>query len=203
MSKIIEKLETPDRTWTNVTLYPSISEATAAGLSFMHNEKEGSFFGTTSNDGNTLDKVGFVPYKGYYNDYLKIAKDTEPAVIQEHNKAFTTEIDHVKITMLDGKISEAEMKAYIDRAREKNPNKPIKGMIISVVDSNYVDIEYDFDIVPFHRTRRVTGYLADEHRMNNAKHSEVRDRVKHDVSPTMNFEDVYIDEVETGFEPEM
>ncbi len=202
MSKVIERLETQGQTWTNVTLYKSLDEVRNAGLSFMHEDKEGTFFGAVSNEGSTLDKVGFVPYKGYYPDYLKLARDSEPAVIQEHDKAFTAEIDHVNVTVLDGRLSEAEIKAYIDRAREKFPDKLVKAMTISVVDSNHVDIEYHHDTTPFQRLRRVTGYLADEHRTNNAKRSEIKDRVKHDISPTMDFEDVYIDNEEENSEEE-
>lgn len=36
--------------------------------------------------------------------------------------------------------------------------------------------------VPFHRIRRITGYLVGPlDRFNNAKRAEVRDRVKHNV----------------------
>lgn len=34
--------------------------------------------------------------------------------------------------------------------------------------------------IPFERIRRITGYLVgDLNRFNNAKHAEVKDRVKH------------------------
>ncbi len=206
MSKVIEKLETSSQTWTNVTLYQNISEATKAGMNFMYNDKEGTLFGEVSDDGKNLNKVGFVPYRGYYPDYLKISREDDPIAIEKHDKAFTAEVDHIKITVLDGEISEGEMKAYVDRGRKKYPNTPIKGINISVVDSNCVDIEYSFGVIPIQRIRRVTGYLAGTvDRFNDAKQAEVRDRVKHDVSQ-QNFEDVYIDNEEGKTdcpEPEM
>lgn len=54
------------------------------------------------------------------------------------------------------------------------------GAVNITLDGDYVDLSYDFDPVPFQRIRRITGYLVGTlDRFNNAKRSEVRDRVKH------------------------
>ena len=51
------------------------------------------------------------------------------------------------------------------------------------VDGDYVDITVNFKPEPpFHRIRRITGYLSTDYRhFNNAKQAEVKDRVKHGV----------------------
>ena len=99
----------------------------------------------------------------------------------------------VNVNVIGGTISDKEKEAYIKRARELYPERRISEMNITVVDENYVDIEYHYDTTPFQRIRRVTGYLAGTlDRFNNAKKAEVRDRVKHDVTVS-SFEDVYLE----------
>ncbi len=98
----------------------------------------------------------------------------------------------IKVNVIGGTISSEEKEAYVQRAKKLYPEKKIESMDITIVDGNYVDIEYHYDSVPFQRIRRVTGYLAGTlDRFNNAKKAEVRDRVKHDVTVS-DFEDVYI-----------
>lgn len=200
MSKIIEKLKTQHNTWRDAELFESVSEARAAGFSLMYEDKEGVVFGINSPDDiYTWDRIGFVPYRGYYPDYLKTAKETEPSDengIDKHDTVpVPKEIDHVKVTISGGEISEKEVKAYIDRKRNMdNGINPLKEIDITVVDDNYVDIKYDYGKEPFQRIRRVTGYLAGTvDRFNNAKKAEVGDRVTHDM-PQQNLEDVYIDD---------
>lgn len=83
------------------------------------------------------------------------------------------------VNVKNGKISQKELDAYIERANKKYSNKLIRSMDISL-DGEYVDIEYHFDDVPFDRIRRITGYLVGTlDRFNDAKRSEVSDRVKH------------------------
>lgn len=99
----------------------------------------------------------------------------------------------IKINVIGGSVSDAEKEAYVKRARELYPEKRINEMDITIVDDNYVDIEYHYDTAPFQRIRRVTGYLAGTlDRFNNAKKAEVRDRVKHDITVS-DFEDVYLE----------
>lgn len=99
----------------------------------------------------------------------------------------------IKVNVIGGTLSDAEKEAYVQRARTLYPEKRINEMNITVVDDDFVDIEYHYDTTPFQRIRRVTGYLAGTlDRFNNAKKAEVRDRVKHDVTVS-DFEDVYLD----------
>ena len=85
---------------------------------------------------------------------------------------------NVRVT--GGELPQEEIQAYIDRAEHKFGSKPqgidIKG------DGEYVELSYDFGPVPFHRIRRITGYLVGTlDRFNNAKRAEEHDRVKHAV----------------------
>ena len=60
------------------------------------------------------------------------------------------------------------------------------------VDGDFVDLAYQYDIRPFERIRRITGYLVGTlDRFNDAKRAEVMDRVTHEISD--DCEDVYVD----------
>lgn len=75
-------------------------------------------------------------------------------------------------------IPEVELQAYLEHANNTYPHR--NGVVNIALDGDYVDLSYDFDPVPFQRIRRITGYLVGTlDRFNNAKRSEVRDRVKH------------------------
>jgi hypothetical protein len=77
-----------------------------------------------------------------------------------------------------GILPQAELDAYLARARERFGREP-EGMSIRM-DGEYVDINYDFSAVPFQRIRRITGYLVGTlDRFNNGKRAEEHDRVKH------------------------
>ena len=81
----------------------------------------------------------------------------------------------------DGYIPEDEAAAYVDRGLEKY-GKGLEKVIATVVpdDPDMIDIEYCWCDVPFHRLRRITGYLVGSlGRWNNAKRAEEKDRVKH------------------------
>ena len=87
----------------------------------------------------------------------------------------------MKITVTGGTLNEAEINAYVEQLREKNPDKYIKTVTFTV-DGEYVDISYTYDNVPFERIRRITGYLVGTiDRWNDAKQAEEHDRVKHGV----------------------
>lgn len=89
----------------------------------------------------------------------------------------------MKVLVTKGQLSEKEIEAYIQRAEKKYPNGQVETMKISVIDNEYVDIEYVLKPVKFQRIRRITGYLVgDLDRFNNAKRSEVGDRLKHNTS---------------------
>ena len=86
---------------------------------------------------------------------------------------------HVNVT--GGQLPQEEIQAYITRAQQKYGTTP-QQMDIKV-DGEYVELSYDFGNAPFHRIRRITGYLVGTlDRFNNAKRAEEHDRVKHAVS---------------------
>lgn len=83
------------------------------------------------------------------------------------------------VKVINGDLSREEIDSYVSYAMEKYPNRVIRNMRITL-DGDYVDLDYDFDDVPFQRIRRITGYLVgDLSRFNNAKRSEVEQRVVH------------------------
>lgn len=85
----------------------------------------------------------------------------------------------MNIEVKNGQLSEQEIDSYLDYVRQKFPDKTIKTLEISV-DGDFVDLKYEFEPVPFERIRRITGYLVGTtDRWNNAKQSELKDRVKH------------------------
>lgn len=87
----------------------------------------------------------------------------------------------IEINVTNGKLSQKEIGTYISYGIKKYPKQPIKAIGIEV-DGDYVNVTYHFEKVPFQRIRRITGYLVGTlDRFNDAKKSEVRDRVKHDL----------------------
>lgn len=81
----------------------------------------------------------------------------------------------------DQRVTEAEIRAYIERGSLKHVNSAVTGLVL-LVDGENVDIRYDLAPVPFDRIRRITGYLVGTmDRWNDAKTSEESDRVKHGV----------------------
>ena len=78
-----------------------------------------------------------------------------------------------------GDLLPGELEAYIEHGKQEFPSKMITQIDIGI-DGDFVDVNYHFDDVPFQRIRRITGYLVGTlDRFNNAKRSEVDDRVKH------------------------
>ena len=87
----------------------------------------------------------------------------------------------INVNVQGGELSQAEINAYIVHGQKEFPEKTISAMDLKV-DGEYVDVDYYFSDVPFQRIRRITGYLVGTlDRFNNAKRSEVEDRVKHSV----------------------
>lgn len=87
----------------------------------------------------------------------------------------------VQVNVTGGKLEQAEINAYLERAKEKYPDKVISAMDIKL-DGEFVDITYHWKTVPFERIRRITGYLVGTlDRFNNGKRAEVADRVKHGI----------------------
>ena len=91
----------------------------------------------------------------------------------------------MRIEVEGGKISKKEQEAYAEYARNKNPDKRISLLKITV-NGDYIDMICYYDAVPFQRIRRITGYLVgDLDRFNDAKLAEVEDRVSHDMTLSM------------------
>lgn len=85
----------------------------------------------------------------------------------------------MKINVEGGTISKEEINAYIKHIEDEFPDKVIETLDIKI-DGDFVDLNYTFSQVPFERIRRITGYLVGTvDRFNDAKKSEVKDRVKH------------------------
>lgn len=98
----------------------------------------------------------------------------------------------MKITVKNGTMPKKEIDKYIEHFKETNPDKEFKSFEFTI-DGDYVDVTYTYDMVPFERIRRITGYLVGTiDRFNDAKRAEVEDRVKHGL----NAGDTTIDEIQ-------
>ena len=90
----------------------------------------------------------------------------------------TVDLMNCQVNVTGGVLPQEEINAYIQRAEKKFGQTPM-GIDIKV-DGEFVELSYDFGNQPFHRIRRITGYLVGTlDRFNNAKRAEERDRVKH------------------------
>jgi hypothetical protein len=87
----------------------------------------------------------------------------------------------VTITVHNGTINDDEAENYVARGRElygKNLTEIIA--TLDPDDPEMIGLEYKWNNEPFHRLRRITGYLVGNlSRWNNAKSAEEKDRVKH------------------------
>ena len=87
----------------------------------------------------------------------------------------------VNVTVKNGTLEQSEIETYLSRGREKYGDK-LQKMEITVCGDE-VEIDYTYEAKPFHRIRRITGYLVGTlDRFNNAKRSEEKDRVKHQLN---------------------
>ncbi|MCR4863445.1 MAG: hypothetical protein K5884_12735 [Ruminococcus sp.] len=87
----------------------------------------------------------------------------------------------MKVNVIGEQISQDEINAYIEYGKKKYSDREIIGMTVKI-DGEYVDLQYDFENIPFDRIRRITGYLVGTlDRFNNGKRAEEHDRVKHSV----------------------
>lgn len=81
---------------------------------------------------------------------------------------------------INGEMSTEEAHEYVKRAPQE-VGKKLKRIDIEV-DGEYVNLSYVYSTAPFHRIRRITGYLVGNlTRFNDAKLAEVKDRTKHSV----------------------
>lgn len=89
--------------------------------------------------------------------------------------------DGVTVTIENGTIPEEEIEAYVKRGKEFYGNGlTAVRVVLDPDDPEMVELHYDWKEQPFHRLRRITGYLVGNlSRWNNGKRAEERDRVKH------------------------
>ena len=99
----------------------------------------------------------------------------------------------MNITVKGGAMSPEEKKIYVDYLKEKFPNVEFTDIELTIeknedgtedVSMKYEYKNKDETNVPFTRIARITGYLTSSvDRWNNAKRSELTDRVKHGICP--------------------
>ena len=86
-----------------------------------------------------------------------------------------------KFNVTGGTCPQEELNAYAARGAQLYGREP--DSIDVRLDGEYVELAYHFHNQPFHRIRRITGYLVGTlDRFNNAKRAEERDRVKHGIA---------------------
>ncbi|MBR5164812.1 anaerobic ribonucleoside-triphosphate reductase [uncultured Ruminococcus sp.] len=87
----------------------------------------------------------------------------------------------MKVTVNGGEMPQPEIDEYVRRIRKKHPDRIINELTLTI-NGNYVDIQYNYDTVPFERIRRITGYLVGTlDRFNDAKKAEESQRIKHEI----------------------
>lgn len=87
----------------------------------------------------------------------------------------------MKINVIGGQMPKEEIDAYVKYVQDKNPGKILSSLELKI-DGEFVDMNYEFEVIPFERIRRITGYLVGTvDRFNNGKRAEEHDRVKHNV----------------------
>lgn len=87
----------------------------------------------------------------------------------------------MRIIVNGGDMSQKEKFAYVDHIRKQHPGMELMTLTITL-DGDYVDLMYQLSPIKFQRIRRITGYLVGTlDRFNDAKASEVKDRVKHSM----------------------
>jgi anaerobic ribonucleoside-triphosphate reductase len=87
----------------------------------------------------------------------------------------------MKVTVNGGTMTQAEIDEYVRRIRKKHPDRIINELTLTI-NGKYVDIQYNYDTVPFERIRRITGYLVGTlDRFNDAKKAEESQRIKHEI----------------------
>ena len=96
----------------------------------------------------------------------------------------------IQIKVHDGELSQNEIDSCLDELKKQYPDRQIHSVEFRV-DGAYVDVKYRYESVPFHRIRRITGYLVGTvDRFNDAKRAEVQDRVKHSIDCGCSLEEI-------------
>ncbi len=90
-------------------------------------------------------------------------------------------IDNVDVKVIDGEMDNKEILSYIKYLKDKFKDETLTSLTLKI-DGDYVDMNYHLRPQPIQRIRRITGYLVGTlDRFNNAKASEEKDRVKHNL----------------------
>ena len=77
-------------------------------------------------------------------------------------------------------ISKDEVISYIAMLTNEHGGIKPRKLIISTNDAGQAILDYELQVVPFERIRRITGYLVGGmNRWNDAKRAEEHARVKH------------------------
>ena len=85
------------------------------------------------------------------------------------------------VNITGGELPQEEIRAYIARGAELYGREPES--IEVRLDGDYVELANHYQKQPFHRIRRITGYLVGTlDRFNNAKRAEESDRLKHGIT---------------------
>lgn len=70
--------------------------------------------------------------------------------------------------------------AYVRANAKFSDDDILDTVYVKASDDGFVDVSYSAHGVPFHRLRRITGYLTSDLRSwNDSKRAEEKDRVKH------------------------
>jgi len=77
-------------------------------------------------------------------------------------------------------VTTEEIKKAFWNFEQREWKQPLKALTVRFVSDTEYGFTPEFEVVPFQRIRRITGYLVpDTSRWNAAKFSELRDRRKH------------------------
>ena len=97
-------------------------------------------------------------------------------------------VSYTGVVIVHGDFSEDEINQYIEHVEQSNGGRGIKWISFDedvTDDGSFVNIRYELEPVRFERIRRITGYLVGSlDRFNDAKRSEVDDRVNHSAEQT-------------------
>lgn len=93
-------------------------------------------------------------------------------------------IDGVQVLTDLSDLTLDEAARYVDYVRANvkfSADEFLDAVYVKASADGFVDVSYSAHGIPFHRLRRITGYLTSDLRSwNDAKRAEERDRVKHD-----------------------
>lgn len=87
-------------------------------------------------------------------------------------------IDNIKVEAQEG-VTEEEITAVVAQEKEIWAAKGKRIASIDITIDGDELVVKSFERSPIKRIRRITGYLSTEDRLNDAKQSELKDRIVH------------------------